>query len=51
MEQNNITPQQALELIYKVTGSIQLNRTDHQMVEKAIKVLAGLLPVEENKEN
>ena len=50
IEQNNITPAQALELIYKVTGSIQLARQDHQMVEKAIQVLAGLLPAE-NKEN
>lgn len=50
MENNNITPVQALELLYKVTGTIQLNRQDHQMVENAIQVLAGLLPAQENKE-
>lgn len=51
MENNTITPVQALELIYKVTGNIQLARQDHQMVEKAIQVLAGLLPKEEKPED
>jgi hypothetical protein len=49
MEQKELTPSQALNLIYQVLGEIALKRTDAQQVDKAIAVLATLLPKEEGE--
>jgi hypothetical protein len=48
MENKELTPAQALELIYKVTGSLQLSRPDHQTIEQALHTLAALLPAQKN---
>lgn len=44
-----LTPQQALEVLYKLTGQLQLNRETHALMDNSIRVLAQLLPKEEGE--
>lgn len=44
MENQQLTPQQAIEILFKVTGEIALKRADSEMVMQALQVLNGLVP-------
>lgn len=45
MENNTqITPQQALEVVFKLTGQLQINRETHALLDNSIRVLAQLIP-------
>lgn len=51
MEQKQLEPKQAIQIIYNALGQLALKREDHMLIEAAIKVMANLLPKEEeNKE-
>lgn len=39
-----MTPQQAIEILDKVTSNVQLNRQEHTTVVQALQVLQGLIP-------
>ncbi|MCX2474072.1 hypothetical protein OQZ33_07000 [Pedobacter sp. MC2016-05] len=47
MEQKQLTPQQAFEVLYSLTGTLTLNRHDGQVLDNSLRVLAQLLPQEE----
>ena len=49
MENKEITPEQALNVLDKVTGTITASRADHQLIIQSLQVLAGLIP--QQKEN
>lgn len=43
MEQKNITPIQAFEIIFQMTGQLQLNRADASVLDSALRTLAPLV--------
>ena len=47
MENNQLTPQQAFEVIYRLTGNLTLNRADGQVLDLSLRTIAQLLPKEE----
>jgi len=51
MENKEMTAEQALQIIFTATGDLQLKRNDAQVLDKAIQVLAQLLPKEGEKTN
>jgi hypothetical protein len=46
MEEKQLTPAAAFEIVYRATGSLQLNRADNQLLEASLRVLASLIPSE-----
>lgn len=48
-QQAPMTPAQAFEIVYRLTGTLQLNRVDGQILETALRTLASLIPREEVK--
>ncbi|WP_157262852.1 hypothetical protein [Pedobacter steynii] len=44
MEEQQLTPKTAFEIVYNATGALQLNRTDARVLDAALRVLAGLIP-------
>lgn len=51
MENNQLTPNQALEVIFKLTGQLQLNREQHTLLDASIRTIALLVPQEEGEQN
>lgn len=49
MEQTQLTPAQAFEILYQMTGTLQLNRKDATLLDGSLRALAQLLPVEQEK--
>lgn len=47
MEEKQLTPMQAFDVVYRATGALQLNRADSQVLDASLRVLAQLLPKEE----
>lgn len=47
MEQKQLTPQQAFEVLYQATGALTLNRQDGQVLDASLRVLAQLVPQED----
>jgi hypothetical protein len=48
MENNQqLLPQQAFEVIYRLTGNLTLNRQDGQLLDLSLRTIAQLLPKEE----
>ncbi|MCX2484526.1 hypothetical protein [Pedobacter sp. MR2016-24] len=45
-EKKELTPLAAFEIVYRATGTLQLNRADGQLLDNSLRVLAGLLPQE-----
>ncbi|WP_158798104.1 hypothetical protein [Pedobacter sp. L105] len=43
MEQKELTPQQALQVIYHATGELLLNRLDGQALDRALQVLVNFI--------
>lgn len=50
MDNTQITPQQAFEVIFQMTGTLQLNRKDATLLDGSLRALAVLIPQEEKKE-
>ncbi|WP_316768693.1 hypothetical protein [Pedobacter frigiditerrae] len=48
-QQAPMTPAQAFEIVYRLTGTLQLNRVDNQILDTALRTLALLIPKEETK--
>jgi hypothetical protein len=46
MEEKQLTPAAAFEIVYRATGTLQLNRADSQLLEASLRVLASLIPNE-----
>lgn len=46
MEEKQLTPAAAFEIVYRATGALQLNRADSQILEASLRVLASLIPNE-----
>ena len=46
MENQQLTPTAAFEIVYRATGALQLNRADNQLLEASLRVLASLIPNE-----
>lgn len=44
MENQQLTPAAAFEIVYRATGALQLNRADSQILEASLRVLASLIP-------
>ena len=44
-----MTPEQAYEVIYKATGTVQLDRANHKILEDAMAVIAALVAKPEGK--
>jgi len=51
MEEKQLTPAAAFEIVYRATGALQLNRADSQLLEAALRTIASLIPQEQNPEN
>ena len=51
MEEKQLTPAAAFDIVYRATGALQLNRADSQLLDAALRVLASLVPQEQNPEN
>ena len=51
MEESNITPMKALNIIYTATNNLQLTRADHEIIVKCFGVLNELIPQEEETED
>jgi len=51
MEEKQLTPAAAFEIVYRATGALQLNRADSQLLEAALRTLATLIPQEHSQEN
>lgn len=51
MEEKQLTPAAAFEIVYRATGALQLNRADSQLLESALRTLASLIPQEQDQEN
>lgn len=49
-QQNNITAPQAFEIIFQVTGQLQLNRKDSEVLNNSLRVLAALVAAQEQPE-
>jgi hypothetical protein len=47
MEPKELTPMQALNIVFAATGDLKLNRQDMQVLDKAIQTLSTLIPKEE----
>lgn len=47
-KQPQLTPAIAFEIIYKATGTLQLNRADGQLLDAALRLIASLLPQQES---
>lgn len=45
-KQPQLTPALAFEIIYKATGTLQLNRADGQLLDASLRLMASLLPNE-----
>ncbi len=45
-KQPQLTPATAFEIIYRATGTLQLNRADGQLLEASLRLIASLLPRE-----
>lgn len=50
MENKQIEPKQAFEILYQMTGTLQLNRQDAAILDGALRSIAQLLPVEQAEE-
>jgi hypothetical protein len=50
MDNTQLTPAHAFEVIFQMTGTLQLNRKDSQILDSSLRTLAGLIPKEESKE-
>lgn len=50
MENKNITTAQAFEVVYQLTGQLQLNRVDSEVLNRALGTLAQLVQQQDNKE-
>ena len=48
--EEKLTPAQAFEVVYRATGSLQLNRADMQLLDNSLRVLSQLLPHEKPTE-
>lgn len=46
MENQQLTPPAAFEIVYRATGALQLNRADNQLLEASLRVLASSIPNE-----
>ena len=46
MEKQQLTPQNAFQIIFEMTGTLQLNRKDSHLLNEALKQIASLLPQE-----
>lgn len=46
MEEKQLTPAAAFEIVYRATAALQLNRADSQLLEASLRVLASLIPNE-----
>lgn len=46
-EKKELTAVAAFEIIYRATGALQLNRADNQLLEASLRLIAGLLPRED----
>ncbi len=51
MENKQLTPKEAFSVVFQATGALQLNRADATVLDNSLRVLAGLLPVEEKQQN
>jgi|GEM_PF-1092005 len=51
MENKQLTPTQAFEVIFQMTGQLQLNRQDSTLLDSSLRALAQLLPVEQKEDN
>lgn len=54
MEEQQLTPETAFEIVYNATGALQLNRADAKVLDASLRILAGLIPrtaAEESVEN
>lgn len=49
MENKELEPKQAFEVIYQMTGQLQLNRKDAALLDSSLRALATMLPKEENE--
>ncbi|WP_162799906.1 hypothetical protein [Pedobacter jeongneungensis] len=47
MDEKKLTPAQAFDIIYQATAALPLNRADSRLLDYAFRVLAQLLPNEE----
>lgn len=50
MENKQLEPKQAFQIIYEMTGTLQLNRQDAAILDSSLRALAQLLPVEQEDE-
>jgi len=50
MENKQIEPKQAFEILYQMTGTLQLNRQDAAILDSSLRALAQLLTVEQSEE-
>ena len=48
-QQNNITAPQAFEVLYQMTGQLQLNRKDSEVLNSSLRVLAALVAAQETE--
>ncbi|WP_316736254.1 hypothetical protein [Pedobacter aquatilis] len=51
MENKELTPPQAFEVIYQLTGGLQLNRADSDVLNRALGTLAQLVQATTKQEN
>lgn len=49
MENKQLTPSEAFSVVFQATGALQLNRADSSVLDNSLRVLAGLIPVEEKE--
>jgi hypothetical protein len=51
MNEQNLTPEQKLEVMYKVTREVNLKFNEHAILQQYFNELKELLKVNENKDN
>ncbi|GAA3971235.1 hypothetical protein GCM10022246_24660 [Pedobacter ginsengiterrae] len=51
MEEKQLTPAAAFDIIYRATGALQLNRADSQLLEAALRTIASIIPQEKNPQS
>lgn len=49
MENKQLSPVQAFEVVFTLTGQLTLNRENHAVLDGALRTLAGLIPTEEKE--
>ncbi|WP_316841386.1 hypothetical protein [Pedobacter gandavensis] len=43
MEEKELTTEQALQVLYNVTGQVKMNREEHKLMEKAFHVIVPIV--------